>query len=223
MRKWITIAATAVLALVLAGVALADFTQASNIALTATHAGKSTGIKADIYSTTSPGQAPKAAKLLVITFPAGTKFNLSQVKPCKLSDGQLAAGKTCPAASRIGSGSATASAFPLPQPILAGVKAFAAGPNKMVLVVKATSPIPQTLVIHLTTSGGKLTIPVPTPTVAGFQVVLVSLKLNVPARSSGKTALITAGKCSAPGFIVRSHFVYTDGSTADLQSTSPCH
>jgi hypothetical protein len=207
---------------VLAGVALADFSQSSNIVLTASHAGKSTGIKADIHSTTSPGEAPKAAKLLVLTFPAGTKFGLSNVKPCKLSNSQLTAGKACPSASRIGTGSATASAYPLPQPILAGVKAYAAGATKMVLVVKATSPIPQTLVIRETTSGAKLTIPVPTPTVAGFQVVLVSLKLNVPARGSGKTALITAGKCTAHSFIVKSHFVYTDGSTADLQSSSPC-
>jgi len=222
MRKWITIATAAVLSLVLAGVALADFTQASNITLTATHAGKSTGIKADIHSTTSPGEAPKAAKLVVITLPAGTKFGLAHVKPCKLSDGQLTAGKSCPSASLIGTGSATASAFPLPQPILAGVKAYAAGPNKMTLVVKATSPIPQTLIIHETTSGAKLTIPVPSPTVAGFQVVLVSLKLNVPARGSGKTALVTAGKCTAHSFIVKSHFVYADGSQADLQSSSPC-
>lgn len=222
MRKWITIAAVAALSLVFAGVALADFTQAANVALTATHAGKSTGIKADIYSTTSPGEAPKAAKLLVITFPAGTKFGLSRVKPCKLSDGQLTNGKACPSKSQIGTGSATASAYPLPQPILASVKAYAAGPTKMVLVVKATSPIPQTLIIRETTSGPKLTTPVPTPTVAGFQVVLVSLKLNVPARGSGKTALITAGKCTAHSFTVKSRFVYTDGSQMDLQSSSPC-
>lgn len=222
MRKWITLAAAAALSLVFAGVALADFAQSSNVVLTATHAGKSTGIKSDIYSTTSPGEAPKAAKLLMLAFPAGTKFNLGSVKPCKPSDGQLTAGKACPSASRIGAGSATASAFPLPQPILAGVKAYAAGQNKMVIVVKATSPIPQTLVIRATTSGPKLTIPVPSPTVAGFQVVLVSLKLNVAAHGSGKTALITAGRCNAHSFTVKSHFVYTDGSTADLQSTSPC-
>jgi hypothetical protein len=222
MRKWITIAAVAALSLVFAGIALADFTQTANVALTATHAGKSTGIKADIASTTSAGEAPKAAKLLVITFPGGTKFNLGSVKPCKLSDGQLTSGKSCPTKSQIGTGSATASAYPLPQAILAGVKAYAAGPTKMVLVVKATSPIPQTLIIRETTFGPELTTPVPTPTVAGFQVVLVSLKLNVPARGSGKTALITAGKCTGHSFIIKSHFVYTDGSTADLQSSSPC-
>ena len=96
MRKLVAIAAAAALSLVFAGVALADFTQTSNIVLTATHAGKSTGIKADIHSTTSPGEAPKAAKLLVVAFPAGTKFALSNVKPCKPSDGQLTAGKSCP-------------------------------------------------------------------------------------------------------------------------------
>jgi hypothetical protein len=222
MRKWITIAAAAVLPLVLAGVATADFTQASNITLTATHAGKSTGIKADIHSTTSQGEAPKDAKLVVITLPAGTKFALGHVKPCKLSDSQLTTGNSCPSGSLIGTGSATASAFPLPQAIPAGVKAYAAGRRKMTLVVKATSPIPQTLIIHGTTSGAKLTIPVPSPKVAGFQVVLVSLKLNVPARGSGKTTLITAGQCTLQRFIVKSHFVYTDGSQADLQSSSPC-
>ena len=222
MRKWITIAIAVVLSLVLTGVALADFTQTSNVVLTATHAGKSTGIKADIHSTTSPGEAPKAAKLLVIKFPAATKFDLAQVKPCKLSDAQLTAGKACASKSLIGTGSATASAFPLPQPILAGVKAYVAGPTSMVFVVKATSPIPQTLIIHAKTSGAKLTIPVPSPTVAGFHVVLVSLKLNVPTRGSGKTALITAGKCTAQRFVVKSTFVYADGSQADLQSSSPC-
>lgn len=222
MRKWITIVVTAVLSLVLAGVALANFSQASNVVLTATHAGKSTGIKADIHSTTSLGEAPKAAKLVVLSLPAGTKFGLAHVTPCKLSDGQLTAGKSCPAKSLIGTGSATASAFPLPQPILAGVKSYAAGPNKMVLLVKATSPVPQTLIIRITASGAKLKIPVPSPTVAGFKVVLVSLKLNVPLRGSGKDALVTAGSCSAGRFTVTSHFVYTDGSQTDLQSSSPC-
>jgi hypothetical protein len=71
MRKWIALAAAAAVSLVFAGVALADFTQASNVALTATHAGKSTGIKSDIYSTTSPGEAPKAASCSCSPFPRG--------------------------------------------------------------------------------------------------------------------------------------------------------
>jgi hypothetical protein len=222
MRKLTVTVAVVVASLAFAGAALAAFTQVSNITLTTTKAGHSTGIVADIHSTSDTPQALKAATLLVVKFPAGTKFQLGLVKPCKLSDQQLMSGTSCPAKSKVGSGSAQASAYPLPQAITAGVKAFAAGPHSMVLVVHATQPIPQTLIIHETVSGSKLSIPVPTPTVAGVKVVLTSLQLSVPARGSGRSALITAGKCTAHNFVVNSHFVYDDGSTMDLQSSSPC-
>src|SRR5690348_7736530 len=101
MRKLTIAAATVALTLVAAGAALA-FTQSSNIFLTATKAGQSTGIKADLHSVSDPGTAPKAAKQIRIQFPAGTKFSLGRVKACTLSDKQLQAGKSCPAASGIG-------------------------------------------------------------------------------------------------------------------------
>jgi hypothetical protein len=53
-------------------------------------------------------------------------------------------------------------------------------------------------------------------------IALADFTLNVPARGSGKTPLITAGKCTGHSFIIKSHFVYNDGSTADRQSSSPC-
>ena len=107
--------------------------------------------------------------------------------------------------------------------ITAGVKAFASGPHSMVLVVKATQPIPQTLVIRASANGSKLTIPVPTPSVAGVNVVLTALHLSVPARGSARSALITAGRCTAKSFTVTSHFSYSDGTTLDVPSSSPCH
>ena len=222
MRRVTVILTVAIASLTLASVALASFTQSSNITFSAKQAGHSTGIVANIQSTTDPGQAPKAATLLAVSLPTGTKFKLGLVKACKVSDKQLMSGKSCPAGSRIGSGSATASAYPLPQAITAGVKAFVSGPRNMILLVKATQPIPQTLIIRATVTGPKLTIPVPTPTVAGLKVVLVSLKLVVPARGSGHNALITAGRCTAHIFVVKSHFAYDDGTTMDVQSTSPC-
>lgn len=222
MRKLTITVAVAVASLALAAVAVASFTQVSNVKFTTAKAGQSTGIVSDIHSTSDPGQPPKAARLVALTFPSGTKFQLGQVKACTLSDAQLTSGKDCPAKSRIGSGSATASAYPLPQAITAGVKAFAAGKHKMTLVIKATSPIPQTLIVHASVTGSRLTIPVPTPTVAGFKVVLVSLQLAVPARGTGTKALITAGRCTAHSFVISSHFAYDDGTTMDLQSTSPC-
>jgi hypothetical protein len=222
MRKSITTAAVAVLALVLAGVALAKFTQIANVSLTAGKAGKSTGIIADIHSSTDVGKAPKEAKLLVLTFPANTKFNIGTVKACTLSDKQLMSGGSCPAKSQVGSGSAKAVAFPLPQVSTASVKAFASGSHQMVLVTKATKPVKVTVIIRETVSGTKLSIPVPQTKIAGFNVILISLKLNVPALGSGKNALVTAGKCTAHKFVVKSHFVYTDHSTLDLESSSPC-
>jgi len=222
MRRLTITAAVVVASLFLAGAAIAAFTQVSNVKFTTAKAGHSTGIVADIHSTSDSPQGLKAAKLVVLRFPAGTKFQLGLVKACTLSDQQLMAGTACPGKSQIGSGSAMASAYPLPQTINAGVKAYAAGPHSMTLVVKATQPIPQTLVIHVTTSGSKLSIPVPAPTVAGVKVVLTSLQLTVPTRRSGRSALITAGRCTAHNFIVKSHFSYSDGTVLDVQSSSSC-
>lgn len=131
-------------------------------------------------------------------------------------------GKSCAAKSQIGSGSATASADPLPQPIAAGVKAFAGGPHKMILVLKATQPVAETLIVRATATGSKLTIPMPTPSVAGLKMVLVSLQSTCRCKAAVAPSPITAGRCTDHNFIVRSHFMYDDGSTMDLQSTSPC-
>jgi len=225
MRKLVTVAVVAVASLVLAAVALAAFTQTSNINLTARKAGSTTGIKANVSSSDPSVPQPKAARLLVVTFPSKTKFNLGTplVTACKLSDAQLAVGAACPGKSLIGTGSAVANAYPLATSVPAAVKAYASGSGSMVMVATA-NVLGTTMrtIIHATVSGSKLTIPVPTPVVATIKVVLVSLKLNVPAKGSGANALITAGKCSAHKFVVKSHFVYQDGSTFETATSSAC-
>lgn len=225
MRRYFIVAVVALLSLSLTGVAVAAFTQTGNITLTAHKAGKTTGIKANVSSTDPSVPQPKAAKLLAVTFPARTKFNLATplVTPCKLSDAQLGAGAACPGKSLIGTGSAVANAYPLLTSVPATVKAYASGSRSMVMVATA-SVLGTTMrtIIHAAVSGPKLKIPVPTPVVAGIKIVLVSLKLNVPAKGSGKTALVTAGQCSSHKFLVKSHFVYTDGSTFDTTSSSAC-
>jgi hypothetical protein len=227
MRRLIAIAAGAALAaLVCASVALAAFTQVSNIRLTAHRAGQSTGIVSDVHSSdpSAPGQKPKGAKLLVVTFPVGTRFNLGRVKPCTLSDAQLTAqfGPSCPGPSQIGTGSAVANAAPLITAVNAAVKAYAGGAHQLVLVAKATKPVPTTLVIRATASGSRLSIPIPQLNLGGIKVVLTSLKLSTPAIGSGPSALMTAGKCAAHKFVVKSHFAYVDGSTLDEISSSAC-
>ncbi|MGO9888085.1 MAG: hypothetical protein ACLP0L_09290 [Solirubrobacteraceae bacterium] len=225
MRRLFTVAVVALLSLTLAGVALAAFTQASNITLTSHKAGKTTGIKADVSSSDPSVTQPKAAKLLVLTFPSKTRFNLGTplATACGLSDATLASGAACPSKSLIGSGSAVANAYPLLSSVPATVKAYVEGTNRIVMIATA-NVLGATMrtIIHATVSGSKLKIFVPTPVVSTIKVVLVSLKLNVPAKGSGKTALVTAGECSAHKFVVKSQFVYVDGSTFNATSSSAC-
>ena len=225
MRKLVILAVVAVASLALAGAALAAFAQMSDITLTAHKSGNTTGIKANVSSSDPSVPQPKAAKLLVVTFPAKTKFDLGTplATACKVSDAQLAAGTACPAKSLIGTGSAVANAYPLATSVPANVKAYVSGSKSMVMVATA-NVLGTTMrtIIHASVSGSKLTIPVPTPVVSTIKVVLVALKLNVPAKGSGATALVTAGKCSAHKFVVKSHFVYQDGSTFNTTTSSAC-
>lgn len=225
MRRFVTVAVAALLSLALAGTALAAFTQTSNITLSAHKAGRTTGIKASVSSRDPSRTQPKAAKLLVVSFPAKTRFNLKTplVTACGLSDAKLAAGAACPGKSLIGSGSAVANAYPLLTSVPATVKSYVAGSRRMVMV--ATAKVLGTTmrtIIHAAVSGANLTIRVPTPVVSTIKVVLVSLKLSVPAKGSGKKALITAGRCRAHKFVVKSHFTYVDGSTFNTTSSSAC-
>ena len=235
MRKWLLAAAVAVLALALASGAGANFTQTSDVTLTGHHAGRSTGITSDVNASdrTAPGQKPKAARQLTITFPAGTQFSLktSLVTTCTLTDKQLttAFGPSCPRQSQIGTGTAEANASPLAQAVTARVRAYVAASHEILVVIKPTSlPGAPTIVIRATVSGATLTILFPRLILgkgAGFPgvtVVLVGLKLNVPAVGSGKSALITAGRCTAHAFVVTSQFVYADHSVLDLRSSSRC-
>jgi hypothetical protein len=216
-------------------VALAAFTQVAHVALTAHGAGKSTGIKSDVHSSdpTAPGQKPKSAKTLTITLPAATKFNFKThlVSTCKLTDKQLTAafGPSCPRNTQIGTGSAVANASPLAQTVKASVRAYVGAANEILIVIKPTSlPGAPTIVVRATVSGSKLTIPVPQPVLgkskgfSGVTVVVVSLKLDVPALGSGHSALITAGSCVGHRFLVKEHLAYRDHSTLDLHSSSPC-
>jgi hypothetical protein len=105
----------------------------------------------------------------------------------------------------------------------AGLKSYIGKSNQIILVLKPRLPGTATIVIRTTVSGSKLTIPIPRLVFGGLvTVVVVSLKLNVPALGRGRSALITAGRCTVHKFFVKSHFVYADHSTLDLQSSSAC-
>jgi hypothetical protein len=221
MRKSVLAATVAVLALVVAGGAIA-FTQHSNISFTTTKAGHSTGIKADVFSTVTTGEQYRQAKRLVVTFPTGTKWNFGVVKACSLSDAQWAAGKTCPG-SKVGTGRARV--YVAGNYVNASVAAYVAGAGKMVIVATASLGAglpPQRFILHERVIGTKLIIPIPTKKLNGLDVFLVKLTLNVPPRGSGRHALITAGKCTAGKFVIKSHFEYSSGPPIDLVGGSSC-
>jgi hypothetical protein len=241
MGKSTLTTAVVVLTLALASIAVAasathaTFTQVARVTLTTRTADQSTGINADISSSdpAAPGQKPKSAGQLTITFPANTKFNLNRAEACTLSDKQLTTpfGPSCPRDTQIGTGSAVANASPLAATVDANVKSYVARANQIIIEAKPSSkslPGASPLVIRATVSGSKLTIPIPDPHLgkapgfAGVELVIVSLTLNVPKLGTGHNALITAGRCAAHKFVVKEHFVCADRSRLDLQSISLC-
>lgn len=226
MRRWPMAAAVAGLAFALAGVALAAFYQKGSITLTAFKEGASTGIKASLYSGDPSGAAPWASKTVRITFPPHTKFGLSHVPGCTLSDKQIQSGQSCPAASRIGTGSDTATTIINGRP--AGsfngtVTAYVRSGGKMIEVAKTkVGTTTATVVISSIAVGNVLSIAVPQLKFGAYPIVLTSLKLDVPQKGSGSTALIKAGDCVKNQFVVKTHFTYTNGKTKDLRSSSFC-
>ncbi len=233
MRRLATIVALAGV-LLAAGVALAAFRQTASIRLTTDRAGRSTGIVGSIHSTdpTAPGAQPKATTRLVLAFPAGTRFNLGTalVKPCRLTDRQLTTpfGPACPHGSEIGTGGATANASPLQQAVHTSLKAYVSERHQIILVLRPLLPGLAPIVMRATASGPRLTIPIPHLALgrahgfAGVTAVFVSLTLHVPARGTGRDALIVAGRCQAHHFMVTWRFLYADRTRLELSGVSPC-
>jgi hypothetical protein len=144
MRKWITTTAVAVLALALASVALAKFSQVANVTLTAHKGGQSTGINANLHSSdaTAIGQKPKSAAELVITFPGRNEVQPTDwAAPDLYALGQAAEQRVRPVLpvqepdrNRHG-GCQCDAGHPPPN---GRVKAYIAGANKIVLVITPT-------------------------------------------------------------------------------------
>lgn len=224
------IGAVAVLLLASTGVALASsqFTQTSNIALTASKAGASTGFKAALKSADpgEPGGKPQALKTLTITFPAGTKFNFKSkaIKPCTATDIEIKGtkGTACPTKSKIGSGSAEANATPVfPVPLPESATAFASKSDLIFLLLpKGSAGL--ALVLHGKVAANKVTVDVPLLQEGPLTSVLSALELSVNKLGKGKSSFVTAGKCKGGKFTVGSSFVYYAGAAQQLSSSSKC-
>lgn len=244
MRKLILSGAVAMLTLVLAGVATATLTQISKITLTATRAGQPTGVRLHVQSIDAGAPQPAAMTRVTISFPKGTRFDLntSRLRKCAVPDKQLRDqfGRKCPKGSLIASGKGSLNTFPLPSGLTktpnevpVTVTAYLGRAN-IILVLKPTVTAYKSMitVLHATVSGATLTVKLPKlmwgadkkaqPPFPGVRVVVVLLRLSVPAVGRGSNALITSGRCTARKFVVTSVFTYADGKRLTRKSSSAC-
>ncbi len=221
--------AVAVLLLATTGVALASsqFTQTSNIVLTASKAGASTGFKAALKSADpgEPGGKPQALKTLTITFPVATKFNFKSkaIKPCTATDVEIKGtkGTACPAKSKIGSGSAEANGAPVFPALPENAVAYASK-SDLIFLLTPKGPAGSVLVLHGKVAANKVTVGVPLLQEGPLTIVITALELSVNKLGNGKSAFVTAGKCKGGKFTVGSSFVYYTGAAKQLSSSSKC-
>ncbi|MGC2372453.1 MAG: hypothetical protein WA484_01140 [Solirubrobacteraceae bacterium] len=221
--------ATALTMLAVAAVALASsqFKQTSNVTLTATKAGKSTGFKAAIQSSDpgEPGSKPQALKTLTLTLPSATKFNFKSkaIAMCTASDIEIkgTGGAVCPAKSKIGAGTAEANGYPAIPLIPENATAYA-GKGNIIFLLAPKGPAGAPLVLHGVVSANKVTTEVPQISFGGVSIVITGLKLTVNKAGSGKAAFITAGRCASGKFKVKSSFLYYTGARETLSSSSKC-
>lgn len=218
--------AAAVIA-VAAGAAYASsqFKQTANIVLTATKAGKPTGLKAALNASDAGAVQPQGLKTLKITLPTNTKFNFksSAIKQCKAGDTEIKAtgGAVCPSKSKIGSGEALANGAPV-IPAIPEVATAYAGNGEIVFLLAPKGPAGQVLVLHGKVSKNVVTTQVPVLSAGGLNIVITGLNLTVKKLGSGKQAFITAGKCTKGKFPVKSAFTYQTGASLTIASSSKC-
>lgn len=220
-------AGLATLAVAAAAIASSQFKQNSNVTLTATKEAKTTGFKIAISSSDpgEPGNKPQALKTFTLTLPSATKFNFKTkaLKLCTANDTEIkgTGGAVCPAKSRIGSGSAAVNGFPAIPLIPENATAYA-GNGNIIIVAAPKGPGGSVLVLHGVVSKNKVTASLQLQEAGGIKFVLSELKLNVSKVGAGKTAFITAGKCTGGKFKVKSSFVYYSGAPVTLSSSSSC-
>lgn len=206
--------------------ASSQFTQTANVTLTATRAGKPSGLKASLLSADPGAVQPQGLKTLTITLPTGTKFNFKStaLKQCRASEVEIKAtlGSACSAKSKIGSGSAIADGAPVLPTIPENAVAYAGANQIIFLLTPASAGAGQVLVLYGKVSANKVTTAVPVINAGGLNIVITSLDLRVKTIGAGKQAFITAGRCTGGKFVVKSGFVYQTGAPLTISSSSKC-
>lgn len=152
------------------------------------------------------------ASSVTLTFPRGTKINTSILTKCTSAT-------SCPASSRIGSGTATVSVAgaTLPLPVAAYNRA-----GGMVLVV--TNPLGAPVVLQPSLSGRKLQVTLPALSVGGVPITVTGLELTVTKIRSGHKAYITTpSRCPRSGaWTFTGYFTYPNSPATTIKSRTAC-
>lgn len=246
MRRLSILALAALLAVGVTATAYAAFSQTASIKFLKTTVKTSTGTSTAI-STSEPdapgGKPSKAARKLVIKFPAGSVFDTAVPSVCRASDADIISSKggVCPRGSKVGAGNAEAitgfgaGVDPVQETVLAYNNK-----NELILYLTPKGAIGQTFVlrpkIKASRTGPTLTTVVPPlclpggspPDCKNGEAVLTKFNLKtvgIVKTISGKRRnyVTTPPKCpKSKKWTTKTTFTYSDGSTAAVSSTSTC-
>lgn len=216
-KRWALIGAL-LAAMLTTSVALAAVQQTYSQKFTAKKPNQSTGMT---FTATQPGTAPVAAKSVTLTFPAGTKINSAAIPRC-------AQPPSCPAKSKLGSGSAVMLVAGVPI-TLSGVSVYNTSGGLTVVVDSGLPGVPPAA-LPIARSGLKLTLnlppgfPVPVPGAGTVTGLLFSLSITTGKQgTANKPYLKTPSTCpKGNAWTFKSNFAYYDGSSKSLTSNSAC-
>jgi hypothetical protein len=182
------------------------------------------------------GSQPSPLRHLQIKFPRGAKTNFGAFPAC--SQKRLEARKSpdgCPAASRIGKGTAKVSAIPIfPDPVVGTIDVFN-GPRKgrgrtLLFLARSTTPISVQFVFSGTLRpatgrfGYILDVDVPRiPTIPGVpDAAPVAFETLVQARRGGISYIDAPTSCPKAGLPFQGTFTFADGSTSTAAAHIGC-
>ena len=181
--------------------------------------------------TTPDGSPASQLKRMTVRMPRAT-INPRAFPSCRRAD--LEARKApdgCPAASRLGRGTALVDARPIvAEPLTATIDVFNGGPGRLLFLGRTTSPIAVQVVfegaLRRTTGryGYVLTVDMPKlPTVPGARDASVSaFGVRVQARRRGVSYLEAPRRCPASGLPFQGTYAFEDGSTATASARILC-
>jgi hypothetical protein len=246
VRRLSILALAAVLTVGVTATALGAFTQTASVKFTKTTTATSTGTTTALAASepeAPAGKPSKAARKVVIKFPAGTVFNTAVPSVCRSNDDEIIAtkGASCPRGSKVGAGSAEAiTGFGAGvDPIQETIIAFN-NKNELILYLTPKGTIGQTFVLRAklkaSSTGPLLTTVVPPlclpggspPDCKNGEAVLTKFNLKTVGITKGsgakkKNYVTTPPKCpKSKLWTTKISFTYNDGSKKDIKATQKC-